>query len=93
MSKKFLNECTDCKYIGEKGLWKVEGFEGLVHIKEFFSVGPEAGPEPEHFNLDSIDSKVLMNKYKISEERAEELIFDGEPCCPECNSLNFFTKI
>lgn len=91
MNSKFQNECIDCKYIGEEGLWKVEGYEGLVHVNEFFKVKPELGPNPEHFDLDIIDSKMLINKYKISEEKAEELIMKGEPCCPKCKSNNFFS--
>lgn len=93
MSKKFLNECIDCGYIGEEGLWKIEGYEGLCHVKEVFKVGPEIGPEPEHFDLDVIDSKMIMEKYKLTEEKVESLIMNGEPCCPKCQSLNFFEAI
>jgi hypothetical protein len=90
MSKRFSNECIDCKYIGETGLWKVEGYEGLIHVKEFFIVKPEPGPNPLHFDLDTIDANKLIDKYKITAEKAEELILNGEPCCPKCKSLNFF---
>lgn len=93
MSKKFLNECTDCKYIGERGMWKIEGYEGLVHINETFLVNPEFGPNPLHFDLDTIDANILINKYNITAERAEELILNGEPCCPKCKSLNFFIAL
>ena len=90
MVKKFLNECIDCGYIGEEGLWSINGYEGLLHINETFPVGPEVGPEPEHFDLDTIDAQILINKYKLTAERVEELIMNGEPICPKCKSANFF---
>jgi hypothetical protein len=90
-SKRFLNECTDCNYIGEKGLWKVEGYKGLVHINETYEVGPEFGPDPKHFDLDVIDAKKIARKYKITEQEVEKIIMDGEPICPKCKSKNFFT--
>lgn len=91
MKKEFKNECIDCKHIGSKALWKVEGYQGLVHVNELFPVGPESGNNPEHFDLDTIDANKLIAKYKISAEKAEELILNGEPICPECKSLNYFS--
>lgn len=88
---KFQNECIDCNYKGREGLWKVEGYKGLAHIKEYYKVEPEFGPNPEHFDLDVIDAQKLMKKYNISAEDAEDLILSGEPCCPECKSENFFS--
>lgn len=91
MSKVFLNECIECGHIGDKAYWLVEGYEGLCHIKEMFLVGPEFGPNPEHFDLDIINAQDLVKKYNLTEQRAEALILNGEPCCPKCKSLNYFS--
>lgn len=90
MKKKFLNECIDCGHIGDTALWRIKGYQGVFHINEMFPVGPEPGNDPEHFDLDTIDAKILIEKYNLTEEKAEEFILNGEPCCPECKSLNYF---
>ena len=43
----------------EKEGWKTEGYEGLVHINETFLVNPEFGPNPLHFDLDTIDANIF----------------------------------
>lgn len=88
--KKFLNTCIDCKTVTEKGTWIVTIQNGPLMIKERFNVGPEFGPDPEHFDLDVIDAKKLADKYSIKEEIVEEAILNGEVACPNCGSLNFF---
>ena len=93
MNKKFLNECDNCGYKGADGSWLVNGYEGLLYINERFKVAPEPGPNPMHFDLDTIDANILINKYGITAEKAEEIILNGEPSCPEFGSLNFFAVI
>lgn len=91
MSKKFLNTCMDCKTVTDRALWKVVIINGPIRATEKFNVGPEFGPEPEHFELDTIDANELVKKYKITADRAEEAILNGEPLCPKCESEHFYT--
>lgn len=89
MSKKFLNTCLACNHVSERATWVVTVGKGLMFMKERYSVGPEFGPNPEHFDLDVIDAKALAEKYKITEEQAEEAILSGEASCPKCGDLNY----
>ena len=88
--KKFLHECDDCGFKGSTAKWKVEGYKGPAHIKELFLVMPEFGPDPNFFDLDIIDSKVIEDKYNVSAEEAETFILEGQPLCPECESEKYF---
>ena len=84
---KFLNTCLECKNIDKKALWKVIFRNGPAFKEKYFLVGPELGLNPEHFDLDSIDAKLLASEWNLKEDEVEDLIMSGEPVCPKCKSV------
>lgn len=87
--KEYKDECLDCKYIGEDAYWLVEGFKGPICILEHFYVKRDK-LDPEFYDLTTIDSSKIAEKYQVEETFVEDLILDGSPICPKCKSHNYY---
>lgn len=76
-----LSICGDCKYIGTVGKWY-----GKVYFED--------GAEQEVMGLvplledNTYDLSPLFEECKLDVDLIES--FDGEACCPICDSANFY---
>lgn len=76
-----LSICDDCKYIGTVGMWygKVYFEDGTEH---------EVTGVVHLLEDDTYDLSPLFEECGLDGDFIES--FDGEACCPICDSANFY---
>ena len=87
----YLNECIDCGYIGDDGIWAIKSYYGIKCINEEYYV--KIDQSDSFFDLNEINNEKIISKYNITKEQAEESILNGEVMCPKCRSKNYFSLL